>query len=142
MAVAEIKNVLVAGKNLADFDAGADIVAGQAVAFADTGVSMTVHPAVKGTTGQLIGVATKSALSGKKVKVAMNGCIVKVTADGAAIDAGDEVEDLGTTDPGEVGPMAGSAGTRPYVLGLALDDIGADATGNILINCYRATIET
>lgn len=145
MAVSEIQDVLVAGNNIAEFIAEEAIVAGQAVAYNATGVSSSVLVAVKGTTGQPVGVAIKTAAITTKVKVAMNGCIVKVTSDNAAIDAGDIIEDLGTTDPGEVGPLDTSVGAAAiaelrYQIGIARDDIAANAIGNILVNCGRVTV--
>ena len=71
------------------FKAGAAILMGQVVAFADTGVSGTIHPATT-STGAVVGVALNSATTGQDVTVAMDGSIVTVTmaADDSAIDAG------------------------------------------------------
>jgi len=72
------------------FKAGAAILMGQVVAFADTGVSGTVHPATT-STGAVVGVALNSqATVGGDVTVAMDGSIVTVmmAADDSAVDAG------------------------------------------------------
>jgi hypothetical protein len=72
------------------FKAGAAILSGQVVAFADTGVSGTVHPATT-STGAVVGVALHSqATVGEDVTVALDTSIVTVmmAADDSAIDAG------------------------------------------------------
>ena len=125
-----IRNVLESGDNIQPFTAGAAITAGQVVAFADTGVSRTVHPAVNGTTGTAVGVALYSVSSGAEVAVACRGCRCKV-ANGesdVAGDAGDPVQVYGTTTPGTVKVQAVTidASGTPYVraiVGFLLDDM-------------------
>lgn len=125
-----IRNVIESGDNIQTFTAGADITAGQVVAFNDTGVSRTVEPAVNGTTGTVAGVALYSVSSGAEVAVACRGCRCKV-ANGesdAAGDAGDPVQVYGTTTAGTVKAAAvtidstGNATIRAIV-GFLIDDM-------------------
>jgi hypothetical protein len=72
------------------FKAGAAITAGALVAFADSGVSNTVHPATTAT-GAFVGVAGNTVTAaGQDVTVYMDGSVVTVrmAADDSAIDAG------------------------------------------------------
>jgi len=128
-------DVLVAGDNIQTFTAGAAITAGQVVAFHGTGVSKTVHPAVKGTTVVPVGVALYDASSGDKVAVACRGCHVKVANydDTTAIDAGDPLEDNDNAVGGTVGTLpisaSGATATLHYRAGWALEDIAGGGTG-------------
>ena len=130
-----IGNVLVAGKNIQEFTAGAAITAGQIVAFHGTGVNKTVHPAVKGTTVLIAGVALYSVDSGAKVAVGCRGChcIVANYSDSATVDAGDPLEDNANAVGGTIGVCPidadGSLATLKYVAGFAIEDIGASGTG-------------
>ncbi len=127
-----IRNVLESGDNIGNYTAGAAIKAGQLVAFHGTGVSRTVHPAVKGTTGMPIGVALYGASSGAQVAVAEDGCKVYVAnADGTTgIDAGDPLEDNDNAVGGTVSALAlaGALAMR-YCAGYAIDDIAGGGTG-------------
>lgn len=72
------------------FKAGAAILAGSLVSYADSGVSDTVHPSTTATAA-FVGVAlTSQATTGGPVTVAMDGSVVKVimAADDSAVDAG------------------------------------------------------
>lgn len=116
------------------FTAGADILKGQVVAYAATGVSMTVQPGVSGTTGPSIGVAIIPASSGDPVTVALIGSIVTVSEGaGGAIDAGDDVSlDDNANAKGSVVKTVTTAADSD-IIGRALNDIAANGTGKILI---------
>lgn len=131
-AFPEIKQVLHNDGPTYGFTAGDDILAGQVVAFATTGVSMTVIPAVAGTTAEPIGVAIIPAAAGAPVTVALVGSIVTVCEGaGVAIDAGDPVADDDNTLGGCVKTAVTDA--TGYRIGIALDDIAANGTGKILV---------
>ena len=126
------------------FKAASAILAGQIVAFADSGASRTVAPATSSLSAP-IGVAAHSqATTGGDVTVLMQGCVCKVmlSADDGTADAGDWIG---------VSTVAGCGIVRDSVLqakgtilglqnavGLALDDIAVGAatvggTGYILV---------
>lgn len=132
-----IRNVLISGDNINTYTAGEDIKAGQVVAFADDGVSWTVHPAIKATTAMPIGVALYSVDSGEEIAVAGPGCIVNVANfhDTTTIDAGDGLEPNDNAVGGTVNTLAllGSLAIL-YVIGYAVEDIGASGTGAMLVN--------
>jgi len=110
--------------------------AGMAVGFAATGVSNAVVPMDATAGEQNIGVAVYDVAAGSKGAVAMDGNIVVVANDDDTnvIDAGDYVEVLGTTVQGTVATLALEVYTaNHYVLGIALEDIAASGTGEILI---------
>ncbi|GEM_PF-1280858 len=121
------------------FKAGATILMDQVVAFADTGVSGTVHPATT-STGAVVGVALNSATSGQDVTVAMDGSIVTVTmeADDSAIDAGHWVmvgAVAGTVveyDPAIGAHAATQAAQSTAAIGKTLEDstLGAATVGS------------
>ena len=130
-----MRNILVSGDNIQPFTAGADITAGQVVAFHDTGVSKTVHPAVTGTTGTVVGVALYSVSSGAEVAVACRGCQCYVANgdDTTTGDAGDAVEVYGTTTAGTVvaRTITVDASGTPYVRAIAgfmIEDMAANST--------------
>ncbi len=137
----KITNVVSQGhRNARDVIAGADIKAGQVVAYAATGVSNTVIPAIKGTTGSVAGVAAYDIASGEKGTIYINGAIVNVAnADSAtSIDAGDLVEYNDNTVGGTVSTCVAetvTTGTTLVVncLGVALDDIPGGGVGRVLI---------
>lgn len=126
-------------RNTFTFTAGAAITAGMVVAFATTGVSKTVHPAKKGTTGQVVGVALYTVASGAKVAVALAGSIVDCANadDTTGIDAGDWVEANDNAVTGTVSAVSTTASTTSAasddVLGIALEDIAGDSYGSVLI---------
>ena len=107
------------------FIAGAAIKAGQVVAFATTGVSDTVHPAIAGTTAQPIGVAIIPAAAGAPVTVAL------VADDTTAIDAGEAVAD----DDNAVGGTVAAAATTAtgYAIGVTIEDIPKAGSGKIIV---------
>lgn len=126
------------------FKAGSAILAGQIVAFADSGDSRTIVPATS-SVGAPIGVAAHSqATAGQPVTVLMQGCVCKImlSADDGTADAGDWIG---------VSTVAGCGIVRDSVLqakgtilglqnaiGLALDDIAVGGsnvggTGYILV---------
>lgn len=127
-----LHDVLYDGDNIKDYTAGAAITAGQVVAIHGTGVTKTVHPAVKGTTGRPAGVALYTVASGEKVAVAGPGCRVYVANadDTTAIDAGDPLEDNDNAVGGTVSALAlaGSLVIR-WCAGYADDDIAGGGTG-------------
>ena len=126
------------------FKAASAILAGQIVAFADTGVSRTVAPATS-SLGAPIGVALYSqATAGQLVAVAMQGSVVKVmlSADDGTADAGDWIGVSTVAGMGIVRDPAIQAHDTivglQNAIGLALDDITAGAstvggTGYILV---------
>ena len=127
-------------KGVGTYTAGAAITAGQVVAFATTGVSKTVHPAVSGTTGQVIGVALYTVASGAEVAVAEIGSKVLVANDGdsATIDAGDWVEVSDNAVCGTVSVLSTAATTTQAinynVIGVAIEDIAASSYGLVIVN--------
>lgn len=136
-----LTNVLVTGKEtVKTYTAGAAIKAGQAVAFATTGVNDTVHPAIAGTTGRPAGVAIFDAASGAPVAVAGNGAKVRVVEGaGVAIDAGHDVIVDDCALGGcviEMDPAIGShsATVTNWYLGSTVEDIAANSYGVIEIN--------
>ena len=137
-----IYNVVKQGHhNARSFKAGATIKAGQVVAYARTGVSDTVHPAVKGTTGGIVGVASMDASTGDWFTVYINGSEVYVANadDTTAIDAGDLVEHndnaVGGTVSAAVSAATTAEGQALYndILGYATQDIAGGATGLVMI---------
>ena len=131
-AFPEIKQVLHNDGPTYGFTAGAAIKAGQVVAFAANGVSMTVIPAVAGTTAEPIGVAIIPAAKDAPVTVALVGSIVTVCEGaGTAIDAGDPVADDDNTLGGCVKTAVTTA--TGYRIGIALEDIAKNGTGKILV---------
>lgn len=141
-----IRQVLWSGKNIHKFTATQAVKAGQVVAFAATGVSGAVNPALKATTGQPIGVALYDAAAGKDVAVACNGCICYVAnfSTTVAIDAGDLLYDDDCAVGGTVCLVPVQAGGTvtglvQYLVGIAIDDIAASGTGRILVKCETTT---
>lgn len=129
-----IHDVLVAGDNIQSFIAGADWKAGQMVAFHGTGVSDTLHPAVKGTTAMIKGIALYDVTSGDRGAVACRGCRCKVAnATEVVIDAGDPLEDNDNAIGGTVSTAAlvdaGVVAVVKYIGGYAEQDIAANVTG-------------
>ncbi len=121
------------------YKAGATIKAGMVVAFALTGVSETVHPAIKGTTGTVAGVAAEDASTGEWFTVYEDGAVVYVAnADGTTgIDAGAIVEVNDNAVGGTVSAVA-TAGTSggevsANVVGTVIEDIAGGSTGRMII---------
>lgn len=140
-----IRNVLVKGNNIQNYKAGAAITAGQVVAIHGTGVSRTVHPAVKGTTDAPCGVALYSVANGAYVAVAGPGCWVYVANadDTTGIDAGDYVEDNDNAVGGTVSAAArsdtGAVAVFKFCVGKANDDIAGGGTGVVELICAPLT---
>lgn len=127
-----IHDVLVQGDNIQSFIAGADWKAGQILAFHGTGVSDTLHPAVKGTTVMIKGVALYDVTSGNRGAVACRGCRCKVANadDTTGMDAGDPVEDNDNAVGGTISAAALSGGIElKYIAGYLEQDIAGGATG-------------
>jgi len=133
--------ILVSGDNIQKYIAGAAITKGQAVAIHGTGVSETVHPAVKGTTASVEGVALATVASGESVAVAGPGCVVYMANadDTTAIDAGSGVEDNDNAVGGTISalPANTAAATAAYanLVGIAVEDIAGGATGRVRLIC-------
>lgn len=116
--------------------AGAAIKAGMVVAYADTGVSDTVHPAVRGTTATIAGVAAADIASGAWGTIYLNGAIVYLVNadDTTTIDAGAVL----TTDDNAVGGTVSAASAkttttgelRVDIIGYAIEDIAASSAGS------------
>ena len=136
------------GANVHKFTATAAVKAGEVVAFAGTGLSGAINPAVKGTTAQPIGVALDDAAAGTMVTVACNGCIVYVAnfSTTVALDSGDIVEDNANAVGGTVGLAAltstaggGTVATVRYTVGVMIDKVVASGTGRMLVKCGLMT---
>ncbi|MFA6364596.1 hypothetical protein [Methanoregula sp.] len=122
------------------YKAGAAIKAGQVVAFALTGVTDTVHPAKKGVTGTVAGVALTDIASGSWGTVLKNGAIVYVANadDTTGIDAGAFVEcndnAVGGTVSAASQEVTSAGELTGTVVGIAQEDIAGGATGRIEIS--------
>ena len=122
--------------------AGAAIKAGMVVAYADTGVTDTVHPHIKGTTASIAGVAMYDIDSGDWGTILLNGAIVYVANadDTTGIDAGAVVEGNDNAVGGTVSAAAYALTTavdeelKNDLLGYAIEDIAGGATGRVMIN--------
>lgn len=136
-----IRAVIESGNNIGNYTAGAAIKAGQVVSIHATGVSRTVHPSVKGTTGLPIGVALYGVANGEKLAVAEDGCkcYIANADDTTGLDAGDPVEDNDNAVGGTVSALAlsetGAVAVAKYCVGFAIDDIAGGGTGVIKIKC-------
>ena len=129
-------------RNCKAYKVGATAVkAGMAVAFAATGVADVIVPALKGTTGSIVGVAAYDAAIGAWVNVYENGAVVYVAnADGTAgIEAGDLVEHNDNSVGGTVStkvqattPVTGATLIND-ILGYAIDAIAGGGTGRVKI---------
>ena len=134
-------DVLKQGDNIQSFTATTAVKAGQVVAINATGVSRAVDMSVAAAGSRSIGVALYDAAAGAKVAVAMTGCIVDVANfhDTTTIDAGDFLETNNNTVGGTVGTAAvadisGAVAVNHLdVIGIALADIAASGTGEMLI---------
>ena len=110
--------------------------AGMAVGFAADGISNAVVPMDATAGEQPIGVAVYDVEAGDKGSVAMDGNIVVVANDDdtTGIDAGDHVGPINSTVQGAVVPIALGIKTADiYYLGIALEDIAGNATGEIMV---------
>jgi predicted RecA/RadA family phage recombinase len=129
------------------YKAGAAIKAGMVVAFEASGTSNQVVPAVRGTTGSVVGVAAKDAASGEMFNVYIDGAFVYcVNADDTtAIDAGAPlaVNDnaVGGTVSAAQGAAVASGELVVEVVGVAQEDIAGGATGimKIQTQCLNRT---
>ncbi len=134
-------NILIAGTNIQRYKAGAAIKKGQAVAIHGTGVNETVHPAVKGTTASVEGVALADASVGEFVTVAGPGCVVLMANadDTTAIDAGSGVEDNDNAVGGTISALPANSGSAKAayanLVGVAIDDIPKDGVGRVRLLC-------
>lgn len=134
-------NILIAGTNIQRYKAGAAIKKGQAVAIHGTGVNETVHPAVKGTTASVEGVALADAEQGEYVPVAGPGCVVLMANadDTTAIDAGTGVEDNDNAVGGTISALPANSGSAiaayANLVGVAIDDIPGDGVGRVRLLC-------
>jgi len=119
--------------------AGAAIKRNMVVAFAATGVSGTVHPAVSGTTGPVAGVAITDAAIGERVVVALSGCVVTVREGaGSALDAGDWVAADDAAATGCVKALDTTA-TNYDRVGQLLDDLAANGLARIVVSLGPTT---
>lgn len=123
------------------YKAGSTIKAGMVVAYARTGVTDTVHPHIKGTTGSIVGVAAEDAATGDWLNVYEDGavCYLANADDTTVIDAGAVVEGNDNAVGGTISAAAGAATTAEGtelmadVVGVALEDIAGGATGLVKI---------
>lgn len=110
--------------------------AGMAVGFAATGISNAVVPMDATSGEQCIGVAVYDVAIGAKGAVAMDGNIVVVANadDTSVIDAGDYVELNDNAVQGTVSALTLTQFTaNHYVLGITLEDIAGNGTGEVLV---------
>lgn len=110
---------------------------GMVVGFAATGVSNAVVPMDATAGEQPIGVAPYDVSAGDIGAVAMNGSVVTVANDDdtGAIDAGDVVGPVNSTVQGAVDTIAlGIKTADTYYLGIALEDIAGNSTGEVLVS--------
>ena len=132
-------NVLVAGKNVHNFKAGAAITRGQVVAIHGTGDNFVVWPAILGTTETPLGIAIQSVASGAMCAVAGLGCIAycQQETDDTAATAGAQVTI--TDSAGFVGAVTGTADL--FLVGVRLEpSAGTDDTyERILVLCGLTT---
>lgn len=97
-----IHDVLYSGDNITSYVSAGTIKAGMVVAFAATGVALSVVPATQATAFP-VGVALYDASSGEYVAVAGNECIVYVCEGaGGTAEAGELLMVYGTTTTGTV----------------------------------------
>lgn len=128
-------------QNSGPYTAGATIKAGMVVAYARTGVTDTVHPHKKGTTGSVVGVAAEDASTGDWLNVYEDGavCYLANADDTTGIDAGAVVEGNDNAVGGTISAATGAATTAEAselmadVVGMALEDIAGGATGRVKI---------
>ena len=145
MTFATIVKVVATGDNICGlFTANESISAGMVVGHTATGVSWSLD-AMDGTEGERpVGVAVYGAKSTDALSVAIDGCICYVMAD-ATTDAGDYVEASNLSNAGAVLPVADIANASTNtslavtytksmnVVGQAMEDIAAGATGRIIV---------
>jgi len=133
-----IRQVLISGKNIKQFTAGATISAGQVVAINATGpaTARTVQACVNATTATIVGVALYDATSGAEVAVACRGCIAYVVngIDNENVEAGDVL--IAATTAGTVRAKATGAGAvtpaNNMYVGFAIENITAAGAGQQL----------
>lgn len=109
--------------------------AGMLVGFAAAGISNAVVPLDATAGEQPVGVTVYDVDAGDRGAVAMDGCIVIIcNAEAGVIDAGDYLETNNAAVKGCVSPLTLTQFTaNHYVGGIALEDIGANATGEMLV---------
>lgn len=140
-----IQKVLITVDNMHSYTAGAALKAGQVVAIHGTGVSKTVHPAVKGTTAFPLGVNLYAVASGGLANVAENGChvIVANADDTTTIDAGHPVEDNDNAVGGTVSELdfsgSGATATAKYQVGILIEDMAGNSTAEMIVQCGIVT---
>lgn len=133
-------------RNARAVKAGAAIKAGMVVAYADVGVSDTVHPAVKGTTATIAGVAAYDIASGSWGTVYLSGAIVYLANanDTTAIDAGAVVGTDDNAVGGTISVLTGVQTTtgelRMDVVGYAIEDIAGGATGRVMLQIQTVAV--
>lgn len=126
--------------------AAGSISAGQVVGFSSVASTKnTVHALLNADNETIFGVAVNNASNGAKVTVALPGSIVTVSNadDGAAIGAGLYVQTDDNSVGGTVKVATMTTGSNSHVageniVGLVLEDIGADGTGKILVLAFEA----
>jgi hypothetical protein len=107
--------------------------AGMVAAFAATGVSGQVEPAVSGTTGPVVGVYMNDVAAGKMATIGTSGSVIYVREGaGAALDAGDYVAADDAAATGCVKALDTTA-TNYDRVGMLLDDLAANGTARCLI---------
>ena len=124
------EGIWVAGEWPKTFTAGAAIYKGQIVTLGASGVTPASESELP------FGVATQTVASGDDVAVAIDGAIVYVLADATGITAGHlvgsttvDTEEGHATDLGTIAPSA----LTVHPIGIALEDISANATGKIVL---------
>ena len=147
MPVINDSELISDGGPVLTFTAAGTIKIGQAVCYAETGVSMTVIASVAGANTKPVGVALDNVTNGEYVAVAMAGCVVEMANadDTATIDAGHWVECNDNAVGGTINEIDFSASgatvtIKDQTIGMALDDIAASGTGRVLIMPIPLTV--
>ncbi|MCK4258090.1 MAG: DUF2190 family protein [Halanaerobiales bacterium] len=133
-----IEDVIAGSHTVLTFTAGAAIVAGQVVGMETDGspADMTVKPmTLDGVVNMPVGVAVDSIDSGEVVPVAVPPSVVYVRNEsGASEIVAGEFVGLSADEAGEVTDLDLNESYNQLVVGQALDNIAADATGRIRLD--------
>jgi hypothetical protein len=130
-AISEVIEVLGSTVNLKSRIAAK---AGMVAAFAATGVSGQVEPAVSGTTGPVVGVYVNDVAAGKMAVIGTYGTVIKVQEGaGSALDAGDWVAADDAAATGCVKALDTTT-TNYDRVGMLLDDLAGNGTARCLVS--------
>jgi hypothetical protein len=108
--------------------------AGMVAAFADTGVSGQVEPAVSGTTGPVVGIYINDVAALGMAVIGTYGTVIKVREGaGSALDAGDWVAADDAAATGCVKALVLTS-TNYDRVGMLLDDLAGNGTARCLVS--------